>query len=304
LLLLWTNSVLVAVVNFIIRLTAVLPLGAVRFIGGLLGALGWLFNSSITKVTRKNIALCFPNMPVKEQATLVRQSMIESGITSLELLKIWGMSWDSLAGKIVNVYGRELIEEGVAAGKGVILVAPHLGNWEALGYYIAKTIQAPTILYKPPKRPELEQIIVSARSKLGAKIVPTNARGVMAVYKSLRKGGLTAILPDQEPDDDNSGQFAEFFGQQAFTMKLIHSLGSKSESRLLTTVALRVKGGFDIYFFEPDEKMYSADEATAIAALNRSVEAAVMMAPSQYQWDYKRFKSQPDRTVKLYKGSQ
>jgi KDO2-lipid IV(A) lauroyltransferase len=125
----------------------------------------------------------------------------------------------------------------------------------------------------------------------------------MAIYKSLRHGGLTAILPDQEPDDDNSGLFADFFGQPAFTMKLIHSWGNKSGSRLLMTVALRVKGGFDIYFFEPDKQMYSADETIAIAALNRSVETAVMMAPAQYQWDYKRFKTQPDSAVKLYKGA-
>jgi KDO2-lipid IV(A) lauroyltransferase len=229
--------------------------------------------------------------------------MMESGITSIELLKVWGTPWDSLESSVVNVYGHELVEGAVAANKGVLLIAPHLGNWEALGYYIAKTIQAPTILYKPPKRPELESIIVAARSKLGTKIVPTNARGVMAIYKSLRKGGLTAILPDQEPDDDNSGLFADFFGQPAFTMKLIHSLGNKSGSKLLMTVALRVEGGFDIHFIEPDADMYSSDEVIAVAALNRSVEAAVMMAPAQYQWDYKRFKTQPDATLKLYKGA-
>jgi KDO2-lipid IV(A) lauroyltransferase len=295
--------VLAAVIKIVIRLIGVLPLRLVRFIGGLIGALVWLFNGSIAKITQKNIALCRPDLSAKEQANLVRRSMIESGVTSLELVKVWGMSWQSLEGKIVKVVGRELIESAVAENKGVILIAPHLGNWEALGYYIAKTIAAPTILYKPPKRPELEDIIVTARSKLGAKIVPTNARGVMAVYKSLRKGGLTAILPDQEPDDDNSGMFADFFGQPAFTMKLIHSLAKKSGSRLLMTVALRVKGGFEIHFYEPEADIYSADEATAIAALNRSVEGAVMMAPDQYQWDYKRFKTQPDRKLKLYQGA-
>jgi KDO2-lipid IV(A) lauroyltransferase len=295
--------VLAALVNFIIRFIALLPLGVVRFIGSMIGALAWLFNPSVTKITRKNIELCFPTLSAKERANLVRRSMMESGITSIELLKVWGTPWDSLESSVVNVYGRELVEDAVAANKGVILIGPHLGNWEALGYYIAKTIQAPTILYKPPKRPELESIIVAARSKLGTKIVPTNARGVMAIYKSLRQGGLTAILPDQEPDDDNSGLFADFFGQPAFTMKLIHSLGNKSGSKLLMTVALRVEGGFDIHFIEPDADMYSSDEVIAVAALNRSVEAAVMMAPAQYQWDYKRFKTQPDATLKLYKGA-
>ena len=294
---------LVFVVHVIIFLTSILPLRMVRFIGGLLGILAWFCNVSITKVTRKNIELCFPTLSAKEQANLVRHSMVESGVTSLELLKMWGMSWESLEGKIINVYGRQLIEDAVAEKNGVILIAPHLGNWEALGYYIAKTIEEPTILYKPPKQPELEDVIVKARSKMGATIVPTNSRGVMAVYKSLRKGGLTAILPDQEPDDESSGLFADFFGKQAFTMKLIHSLGSKSKSRLLMTVALRVRGGFEIHFFEPDEQMYSTDEATAISALNRSVEKAVMMAPAQYQWDYKRFKTQPNSKVKFYKDA-
>lgn len=295
---------LAAFVNFIIRLIAILPLGLVRFIGGLVGVLAYLFRARAMKVTQKNIELCFPALSASEQANLVRHSMMESGITSIELLKIWGMSWPSLERKIVKVHGRELIDQAMLANKGVILIAPHLGNWEVISYFLTgEKIGHLTALYKPPKQAGLEAVIVGARSKLGATLVPTNTRGVMAVYKSLRKGGLTAILPDQEPNGENSGQFAEFFGQQALTMKLVHSLGNKSGSRLLMTVALRVKGGFEVHIFEPDADIYSTDEALAIAALNRSVECAVMMAPAQYQWDYKRFKTQPDRTVKLYKGS-
>lgn len=212
------------------------------------------------------------------------------------------MSWTALERNIVNVYGRELVEQTITANQGVIYIIPHLGNWEVLGFYIANTIQAPTALYKPPKQVALAPIILGARKKFGSTIVPTNARGVMAIYKALKKGGVTVILPDQEPVNQNSGVFADFFGQPALTMTLIHNLAKKSGSRLLMATALRVNGGFDIHFCEPDAQVYAADEATAISALNRSVEAMVMMAPAQYQWDYKRFKTQLDPAVKLYKG--
>ncbi len=136
---------------------------------------------------------------------------------------------------------------------------------------------------------------------MGGQLAPTSARGVMMVYKTLRKGGVTGILPDQEPDDENSAQYVEFFGQPAYTMTLIHNLAQKSGCRLIMTTAIRVKGGFELHFFEPDADIYTDDTAVALRAMNKSIEHTVAMAPNQYQWDYKRFKTQPDPTVRHYK---
>lgn len=62
----------------------------------------------------------------------------------------------------------------------------------------------------------------------------------------------------------------------------------------------RVRGGFELVFAEPDAGIYSEDAITSLTAMNRSVEACVADAPAQYQWEYKRFKKQPEGMEKRY----
>ncbi|MEZ5504873.1 MAG: hypothetical protein R3F38_02350 [Gammaproteobacteria bacterium] len=41
--------------------------------------------------------------------------------------------------------------------------------------------------------------------------------------------------------------------------------------------------------------IYDADESVSAAAMNRTIEALIRMAPEQYQWEYKRFNKRPDK---------
>jgi uncharacterized protein YndB with AHSA1/START domain len=56
----------------------------------------------------------------------------------------------------------------------------------------------------------------------------------------------------------------------------------------------------EIVFREVDERLYSPDLDTSLAGLNASVEAVVREVPAQYQWEYKRFKRQPEGMPRPY----
>ena len=43
-----------------------------------------------------------------------------------------------------------------------------------------------------------------------------------------------------------------------------------------------------------DEGFYSDDIEESVAAMNRSIEQLAEHSLEQYQWEYKRFKKQPD----------
>jgi len=133
--------------------------------------------------------------------------------------------------------------------------------------------------------------------------VPTNVRGVAALLKALRRGETTAILPDQQPPPA-SGDFAPIFGVPAQTMTLVHNLIQKSGSQALMCAALRVAGGWELHFMPTEEAINSADQQISLDALNRGVETIVALAPSQYQWEYKRFRARPEGFPSIYpKGS-
>ncbi len=73
-------------------------------------------------------------------------------------------------------------------------------------------------------------------------------------------------------------------------MVLVHKLIQRTGCKAVFAFAKRVDRGFDLIFRAPPAAIYAADPETSVAALNQGVEALVMEAPDQYQWEYKRFR--------------
>lgn len=269
-------------------IVARLPLGFSRAIGRAIGSLLWLSNSREAKVTRRNLAMCFPDMPEAERLKLAKQSLQETGVMLMETPAVWMQDMAWLKAKVIETEGCDLVEEALAKGKGMVLIAPHLGNWEVVGLYAA-TLGPITSLFEPPKNAEVGAIIQESREKSGATLVPTDRRGVMKLLKAIKAGGISGILPDQVPND-GAGELVDFFGRPAYTMTLLCNLISKTGCEALVSYAERIPGGFKLVFKKPCPELYNEDCDESLRALNRSVEEAIKEIPSQYQWEYKRYK--------------
>ncbi len=277
-----------------LRISSVLPL---RVLHGLAGLIGWLFavlpNRSAS-TTRRNIDTCFPELSPPEREALVRQSLRGMVCTALEMGKAWILPTAKTLALVTEVEGIERLRAAAQTGDGVILLAPHLGNWEIFGYYVCEGIPA-NFMFQPPKIPEMDALLRRVRSKTGVKLAPTNRKGVAILLSALQKGELVGVLPDQVPNDEG-GVFANFFGQPAFTMTLTSRLAQRGNPKVFCGFAQRLpKGrGFKLIVHEADQDVYDKDLELSAAAINRSVEACVELAPEQYQWEYKRFRRQPD----------
>jgi KDO2-lipid IV(A) lauroyltransferase len=276
-----------------------LPLGVSRVLGTLMGYLVWIGQGRAVRITRRNIQLCFPELNPDEQKQLVRESLLETARTAAEAPAIWRNSWDWLRQRILAVEGEELLRQRLAQGKGLLVLAPHHGNWEVVAPYLA-SVAPLTAMYQPLKSAALDQLVLSGRSKLDITMAPTNRRGVMMLFKTLQQGKIVGILPDQVPDKDAAGGVAPFFGQPALTVGLIHGLIQKTGCGLVSVVALRVPGGFKVQVLDVDERIHSEDQTQSLTGLNASVEACVRLAPAQYQWEYKRFRRLPEPHVNPY----
>jgi KDO2-lipid IV(A) lauroyltransferase len=206
----------------------------------------------------------------------------------LELGFAWQGDPGRVADSIVEVHGRELLDDARAEGKGVIILAPHFGNWEVLNFWLSSHFPF-TAMYEPPKLAPLDPIIRAGRERCGASLVPTNPRGVAALLKALKRSEAVGILPDQEPSW-GSGVFAPFFERPAYTATLLPKLVSRTNARVVTGVALRRPGrGFALYFLAADERVYDEDETISCSGVNASIEAVIALDPAQYQWEYKRY---------------
>ena len=276
----------------LIRFLSVLPLKWLHRIGWLVGRLFALIPNRERWVTEVNLRLCFPQLSDAERASLRNRSLEQAGRTLLEMAAIWFWPTERVLKMVNSVTGLEHLQRDPA--QGLIVLAPHLGCWEIAGLFLATQGELVS-LYRPPKQPELEPIIKAARERSGAQLVPTDGSGVKQLYRALQSGGITGILPDQQPDSDRGSVFAPFFGVPALTMLLINRLVRKTGAKVVFCYAERLSGGqgFKIHYRPAPEGLDASDPVVAGTALNRGIESCISHCPDQYQWSYKRFKDQP-----------
>lgn len=282
------------------KFLGLMPLGLLRGIGSLVGRISWLMQGRTARTTLQNIVHCFPELSEPEQRQLAQQSLQETAKTAAEAGAIWRNSWQWLDKQIVAKEGDEILRAKLAEGKGVLVLAPHHGNWEVVAPYLASVAQL-TAMYQPFKYPKVDELVLAGRSKLNISMAPANRKGVLMLVKALEQGGIVGILPDQVPDKKSGSEIAPFFNQPARTMTLVHGLIQRAGCAVCSCYAERVPGGFKIVVMDAAADIYAADTLTSVTGLNASVEACVRRAPAQYQWEYRRFRLLPPGYSKAYK---
>lgn len=287
---------LVAMFKFV----ALFPISLLRALGRVIGQILWLIQSDARFVTETNLKLCYPDMPAAEREQLAKESLKHLGMMALEVAPSWHWQPARSLSHITSIEGLALFEQAAKEERGVILLGPHIGNWEMLGIYMGAHFDL-TSMFQPPENQALNEMIYNARVVSGSKLVPTNVSGVKALLKTLKKGNLAGVLPDQVPPAE-SGEFSSFFGQPALTMTMVYNLVQRTGADVVFGMALRedTGSGCRLVFRAAPEGIYSKDQAESLAALNQGVEETVALAPAQYQWEYKRFKKQPNGE-KLYR---
>lgn len=278
-----------------LRLLAALPLPVAQGLGWCVGSLAALIPNRERKNAEVNVALCFPQMPPGERRRFVRRALIENARTLVESPRAWLREPDRLLAKVDPQDGERQIRERLALGKGLIFAAPHLGNWEMGVHFLTRTTPT-TVLYRPPRQRVLESVMVRGRGRDRARVVPTDASGIRALYQALARGEAIAVLPDQQPKEEGSAAvFAPFFGEEALTMTLLPRLARKTGAAVLYVFVERLPWGrgFRMHWLPAPDDIAHADSRVAATALNLGVERCVAICPTQYQWTYRRFKKRP-----------
>ncbi|MBD9536897.1 MAG: lauroyl acyltransferase [Stenotrophomonas sp.] len=247
-----------------------------------------------SRVTRRNLELAYPELGADQRRRLHRQILRTTARQALETLYLWTHDpADNLARHLKQRNGQALYDAALASGKGVIVIAPHYGNWELLNQWLAE--RGPiAIVYAPPENPVGDEFLQLCRGGDNVRQVRAEGPAVRQLFKVLKDGGATGILPDQQPKNGD-GEFVPFFGVQALTMTLVNRLAERTGATLLYAWCERI--GPDLEFalhVEPAEPAIAdADLPTAVATLSAGIERIARRDPSQYQWTYKRYTLRP-----------
>jgi len=275
---------------FFLKVISRFPLSFLQLLASCIAILLYSFNSSLKRITGINLKLAYPELDETAYQALLKKSLKSQCMTYIESIKCWGMPPEYSLNQIKNIYGEQHLTEALANKKGVIVVVAHLGCWELLNAWL-NLHAAPMIMYKPNKHKAVDRFMLEARQRLNATLVPTDENGVRAIFKHLKQGGLTVILPDHLPKA-SGGIYSEFFGQKTLSTTLVSKLASKTQCNIVGLSCIRDEtSGFNVYCSPLSDQILSKDLQTSVDSLNQNLESMINVAPEQYVWSYKRFRN-------------
>ena len=262
--------------------------------------MAWLWvalDAREARVTRRNLELIRADLDANARESLIRGILRTTARQTFETLRLWTRPASRNLADLVEIHGEALFDDALRSGTGLIVAAPHMGNWELLNQWLARKTPL-AILYRPPESAVGEAFLRRVRANAGGEVeqVRAEAAGVRTLLKRLQKGGVVGILPDQQPKA-GEGEFAPFFGKQALTMTLLGRLAHRSGARVLLCWCERLPGTgtprFALHVEAAPAGVDAADLTQAVAALNAGVEAVARRDFAQYQWTYKRYTLRP-----------
>lgn len=274
---------------FLLKLLARLPLPLLHGFGVVLGWLIYWAPGRHSARLRSNLVdsgLCTPGTDCRR---LLRQTIGESGKAVIELIAVWLRSYDSVLKLVRDTRGWEHIDAARAAGQGVIVIAPHIGCFEMINLHYAARHPF-TAMYKPPRKPFLDRLMLAGRQRGQATLVPTDLSGVRALLAALKRHEAIGILPDQVATGGD-GVWAPFFGRPAYTPTLVASLQRKTGAAAFFVAAERLSWGRGYRLHvTPLTEPLPEDKTSAATRINQGVEDVVRRFPAQYLWSYNRHK--------------
>ena len=265
-------------------------------------AAGWMLRRETreARVARRNLELTQPDLSPAGREELRQRIVRTTARQMLETLRLWTRPHRENLALIQESHGVELFDAAIRAGRGVIVAAPHYGNWELLNQWLAAHTPL-AILYAPPESAVGDAFLrrVRAHDAQAARVTQVRAEGpgVRQLFKLLKDGGVVGILPDQQPKQGD-GEFAPFFGIPALTMTLLGRLAHRTGAVVLFAWCERIDSHagaprFALHIEPAPPAASDADPTVAVAALNAGLEHIVRRDPAQYQWTYKRYTLQP-----------
>ncbi len=284
----------------VLKILARIPLPVLHFTAWPLGLLLILIPNKQRHCARINVRICLPQYSFLQRQWIWMRSLVETVKTLLESPRFWLGEQDKVLQLIRKVDGLDAVKQATEKGKGVIFIAPHLGNWEIIGQYYSHHFPM-VLMYRPQKNKALDNIIRNGRERFGAQLVPSTRKGLAMLLKSLRENKTIGVLPDQNPGA-GAGVYVPFFGIAANTPIFATRLASRTHAAafIVTAERLAFGRGYHLHIEAASDCLYDEDVKAGAACMNRDMEKIILRRPEQYWWGYNRFRHRPEGEAEIY----
>lgn len=268
-----------------------------RSLGRGLGSLLWLTLKSRRKTTLTNLRVCYPKLTEQEHQHMGRDVFKNMGIGIFESLTAW-YNPKRFEHK-VSISGLEYLNEAQHNNQGILMLGLHATLLDAGGMFCTHYFKT-DVVYRPQNNPMLDWLIYSARKPIyQTQIDHDNMR---LLVRCLKDQHVIWYSPDQD-FGLKQGVMAPFYGVPAATLTAHRRLIKMTNAAVLSVNFYRSDDRKPHYqvVLTPVLQHYPTDDELADATLtNQIMEKQINLAPTQYMWFHRRFKTRPEGYPRIY----
>lgn len=272
----------------LLRLSLLLPYPALLWLGVRIGRGIHRLAKRRRRLTRYNLAQCFPELGEPQRRQLERAHFESLGIGLFEIALCWWGSARRLR-RLVRMEGLEHVQASLQRGHGALLLSAHVTTLEIGGRLLG--LHTPfCLMYRPNNSPALEWIISRRRRAHFERVIPRDE--VRQLIRSLRENRVVWYAPDQGFTGKNS-IMVPFFGVPAPTNPATSRIAKASGAPVHPFFVERLPGkrGYRLRI-EPPLRNFPGESLEEDARrVNEIIERQARLQPAQYLWMHNRFKT-------------
>lgn len=274
----------------LLRLSCFLPPKRQLAIGEWLGRVGHRLVPKRRAITRRNLALAFPELPEADRNELALKHFEALGASLMELaLARWGS--DAKHQSLTRIEGVEHVEQAVADGRGIIFLSAHFTTLEISGRILKHNSPPFDLVFRRFRDDFLTEIIRTTREISGRQTIEKS--DIKRMVRSLREGTPVWYAPDQSYNRKQSAVLP-FFGVPAMTNIATTTLARLGKAVALPYLPRRLPDGGYLISIKPPLENFPSDDAEADTRQYVAVlEEHIRLCPEQYYWVHRKYKNLP-----------
>jgi predicted exporter/lauroyl/myristoyl acyltransferase len=180
-----------------LTLTRILPAPVLTSLAKIGGTIYWLLAAHRREIVIQNLLPVLDDRRLAERAA--QKLFVDFALKIADLLRFEsGAAFNRWTG---DWHGWEYFTAAHARGKGVLLVTPHLGNWEFGGAFLVEHGYKLLVLTQPEPDARLTELRQISRARRGVEtlVVGEDAFAFVEIIRRLQEGATVALLVDRPP---------------------------------------------------------------------------------------------------------
>ena len=279
-------------------LSLTLPRSLMLSVVSALGFLVWCMLPKERAKVIRHLELAFGKESSPQKLNQIGRSVFQNlGKTAVDTLRIpkFKKRWPQDENLIQKDNTFCKFETALKAGKGLILLTAHIGNWELMTFCLTQAGYTGVIIGKKIYYEPFNQVLEDIRQGTGVKIL-YREESPKVILRTLKDNLLVGILPDQDVDSIE-GIFVPFFGTLAYTATAPAKISLASGAPILPAFVVREGKRYRLISGEliwPQEDL-KRDEAITQMTMrwSHAVETVIRNYPEQWVWMHRRWKTRP-----------